>query len=251
MQDDLKELLDSWPYDADESSNNYRLIQGADGRTILQVREPLGIQQMEYDGRPDGQRPQGCATWLDYYEELARDKSFFQLTHDDSQRLMQEGILFYQRYLILYQMCDWSGVARDTGRNLRYFDFMKRCARHREDSLMVEQYRPYVARMNAVARAQILFEAGNIEGAIAVLRNAILGLESLEPIPTQVFKLEHERSIKHLKELLAEFEAKRPEGKLDALRRKQKEAILGEDFERAAQIRDAIRALEGEFKSAN
>ena len=251
MDTDLRELLNSWPYDSEDPSNNYRRLTGNDGRLVIQVREPLGVQQMEYEGRPDGSRPHDHATWLEYYQEMAKDRPFFQLGHDDCQNLMQEGVLFYQRYLVLYQMDDWEGVARDTGRNLEYFDFLKEYARHREDHLMVEQYRPYVMRMNAVAKSQLIWIAGNFDAALGMLKGAVVALQRLEPVPTQVFTMELERSVKHLKELIGEFEKKRPEGRLEVLRREQTEAIRRQDFERAASIRDEIRRIEGGVASKN
>ena len=61
---DLRSLLRSWPYDPD---NEARLVKGADGREVLQVRTPLGIEQHEIDGRPDGARPHGLESALEYY----------------------------------------------------------------------------------------------------------------------------------------------------------------------------------------
>ena len=37
----------------------------------------LGLLQMEMDGRPDGVRPEGCESWLEYYERMQR-------THDEA-----------------------------------------------------------------------------------------------------------------------------------------------------------------------
>ena len=60
---DLRSLLDAWPHDPDE---NVRIIRGHDGREIMQVRLPLGMEQYELDGRPDGRRPHGMVSALDY-----------------------------------------------------------------------------------------------------------------------------------------------------------------------------------------
>ena len=51
------------------------------GRGKVQLRVDLGILQMEMNGRPDGHRPEGFESWLDYYEYLqqAHDE-----THPDS-----------------------------------------------------------------------------------------------------------------------------------------------------------------------
>jgi len=38
----------------------------SDGREVMQVRLPLGIEQYELDGRPDGKRPHHTASLLDH-----------------------------------------------------------------------------------------------------------------------------------------------------------------------------------------
>lgn len=249
MEHDIRELLESWPYDGSHSENNYRRLAGADNRIIVQVREPLGIQQMEYDGRPDGLRPHDKESWLEYHRELAENHSFYQLSDEDCQKLIQEGILFYQRYLILYQMNDWEGVARDTGRNLEYFDFLKGHVREAAHSLMVEQYRPYVMRMNSIARAWLLWRDGGHDEAVSLLKRTIRDMEALDEIPTEVFKMERQRSIKHMTEVIEEFEKKKPESEAEILRRELRQAILSEQFEVAARIRDRLKMIEGNFVS--
>ena len=62
---DLRKILKSWPYDPEQDA---RIIRGDDGRDLLQVRTPLGIEQYEMDGRPDGARPHGMESALEYYQ---------------------------------------------------------------------------------------------------------------------------------------------------------------------------------------
>jgi non-specific serine/threonine protein kinase len=51
---DLRQYLESWPYDPEQ---NVRLVRAADGREIILIRQPGGIEQYEVDGPPDGERP--------------------------------------------------------------------------------------------------------------------------------------------------------------------------------------------------
>jgi hypothetical protein len=251
MQFDLTELMKSWPYDGEEMRNNFRRLKAEDGREILQVREPLGIQQMEYAGRPDGFRPQGMATWLEYYQDQARITPGFSLGHEDCVRLMQEGILFYQRYLILYQMEDWLGVVRDTDRNLQYFDFTGEHAENQEDALTLEQYRPYLLRMNAVGKAQILRENASHERAIELLELTLAKIRTLDPVNSPVFKMESDKAVKHLGQFIAELRKTQPENELERLQRMKQEAVRREDFEAAARLRDQIQMLESGTASTN
>src|ERR1041385_4718989 len=98
---DLRDLLKDWPYDPE---NDVRRIE-VDGREVLQVRLPLGIEQYELHGRPDGQRPYGKESLLDHHlerlGEAERDgkAADFALTPDDCAELFSEGTLNYYRYL--------------------------------------------------------------------------------------------------------------------------------------------------------
>jgi len=42
------------------------VARGVDGRPIMQVRTPLGIEQYELDGRPDGRHPHDMESVLDF-----------------------------------------------------------------------------------------------------------------------------------------------------------------------------------------
>ena len=79
MSNDLSKVLGEWQFRPDEVL--VRIVPGDDGRGKVQLRVDLGILQMEMDGRPDGHRPEGFESWLDYYEYLqqAHDE-----THPDS-----------------------------------------------------------------------------------------------------------------------------------------------------------------------
>ena len=66
MNVDIAEILSQWPFEPGKI--NVRLIEGDDGEHKIQVRLDLGILQMELDGRPDGLRPQGYDSLLEYYE---------------------------------------------------------------------------------------------------------------------------------------------------------------------------------------
>ena len=50
-----------------------RVITGEDGSEKIQMRIDLGLIQMEINGRPDGERPEGFESLLDVYEARARE----------------------------------------------------------------------------------------------------------------------------------------------------------------------------------
>ena len=66
---DLSSVLGEWPFEP--GTINVRVIRGIDQLPKIQVRLDLGIIQMNIDGRPDGLRPHGFSSLLEYYEARA------------------------------------------------------------------------------------------------------------------------------------------------------------------------------------
>src|SRR5690242_11560655 len=128
---DLRKHLEAWPYD---SENDSRIVRLADGREVLQVRTPLGLEQYELDGRPDAARPHGLESELDFQlQRLDQAKGTgkedeFELSPRDCAELFNEGTLYYFRYIRLFQVKDWRRTIRDTARNLRVFDLVHKYA---------------------------------------------------------------------------------------------------------------------------
>ena len=64
MRRDIDEALQGWPYESEPGELVAREVRARDGRKVLQIRVELGILQLEVEGRPDGNRPHGFATYL-------------------------------------------------------------------------------------------------------------------------------------------------------------------------------------------
>ena len=71
MRRDIDEALQGWPYEPEPNEFVAREVRARDGRTVLQIRIELGVLQLEVEGRPDGVRPHGFATYLDYLRHRA------------------------------------------------------------------------------------------------------------------------------------------------------------------------------------
>jgi hypothetical protein len=240
---DLKTLLDSWTYDPNDC---VRIVTLADDREVMQVRLPLGIEQYELDGRPDGQRPHKTDSAFDYHLERSQQASTtkFQLSPDDCVELFNEGVLYYYRYLHLFQMNDWRRTLRDTTRNLLLFDFVRRHAVREEDKHYLEQWRPYVLRINAVAAAMIELADDCHQKALLIIRTAADKIEALPELDEDTFKFERHRSLEALHELAAEIEKNTPLTEIQKLENQLTEAVTAEHYENAAKIRDRIRNLQ-------
>jgi len=243
---DLRRILKSWPYDPDHDA---RLTQGEDGREILQVRTPVGLEQYELDGRPDGARPHGCESALEHYQRLFEQakasgtEGDFDLDPRACAELFNEGTLYYFRYVRLFQLKDWRRTLRDTTRNLRAFDFVHHYARREEDQQYLEKWRPYILRINSSAGIMLELEQHAYDRALTLTREAIAKIEGLEPVEDETFRFEQERSLTALRELADQIQKNRPLSELQQLENQLRRAVERQEFERAAQLRDRIRAL--------
>ncbi len=247
MSDDISRILNEWEY---EPFSHVRKIVGDDGREKIQVRVELGILQMDVDGRPDGKRPYGMESLLDYYEsqlhnhisEHGSDEGF-ELDGEACEALRGEGLLYYHRYVLFFELGDYERTVRDTDRNTRLFDFVWRHAKDKKSALSLEQYRPYIIRMNASARALREAQLQNFDSAIWHVQDAMEKIEKLPPMDNPTFLFEKNRSLSVLAAMLKELQAKKPPSKTDILKRELRRAVGEERFEDAARLRDEIQKL--------
>lgn len=249
MRDDISELLKAWEYDR---LNNIRKIKGKDGKEKIQIRLPLGIEQFEVDGRPDGKRPYGKESLLEYYRtkvEVHKKRrgtdEGFGLTIKDCSRLYEEGLLYYYRYVLFFQLKDYERMVRDTQRNIEYFDFVKKYTIEEEDRVALEQYRPYIIRMNVLGKGLAYLERKEYEEAWKKMEEGIRTIESLPDMENATFTYEKGRSLGILRGMVKEILGKKPLSEKDELQKKLQESIEQENYERAAQLRDIIQKLEG------
>jgi hypothetical protein len=248
MSLDLNSLLHEWPHEP--GAIKVRKVKGLDGRDKLQLRIDLGLLQMELEGRPDGQRPHNCESYLVYHQRravrAAERGEEYELTPEQCNELQQEGIQYYHRYLSLFQIDEFEGVIRDTQRNLDLFTFVDEHSDREDLVWSFQQFRPDVLMMNTRARVSILLAEGKFAEAIREIesgRDRIVEFFQHSAFP----ELEAKSSeIAFLDEWLEEVRAKRPLSKLEVMEREMERAIAGERYERAAELRDAIRHLKAQ-----
>jgi hypothetical protein len=241
MSFDLSDLLRDWPYEPGQLQ--VRKITGSDGREKLQLRLDMGVLQMEMAGRPDGRQPHGVESELEYQSERAEEAGVdFELSEDDVGELQAEGVQYYHRYLALFQLGDWQSVIRDTKRNLDMFSFVAKYAPDEEASWSVQQFRPYVMMMNTRAKANLALEKEDVNAAIALVEKGISTIEKFVKDNNRDGEADTSE-IKSLAEWLGELRKLKPMTPVEKLRREMERAVQDEKYERAAELRDAIRNM--------
>ena len=242
MSFDLSDLLRDWPYEPGQLQ--VRKITGSDGREKLQLRLDMGVLQMEMAGRPDGRQPHGVESEMEFQAERAEQAGKdFELSEDDVGELQAEGVQYYHRYLALFQLGDWASVIRDTKRNLDMFTFVAKYAPDDEASWPVQQFRPYVLMMNTRAKANLALEKDDVDAAIALVEKGISKIEKFVKDNNRDGEADNSE-IASLSEWLAELRKLKPLTPVEKLNRELERAVQDEKYERAAELRDAIRNMQ-------
>ena len=266
MDQDLTSLLNDWPYEPGQITA--RIIQGSDGLPKIQVRLDLGLLQMNFEGRPDGHRPFGHESLLEYHEtrldqsqgrDAPRDgeddlpdidpppkADRFSLSPEDCRQLREEAVQYYHRYVALLVLEDFEGVVRDTSRNLRLLDF---CAAHAEtegDRGVLEQFRSYITMMRARAMASQAIRDEEPKAAVRVLDEALETLQLYFAERGQPQMYDQSAEVEMLRGMRDALVPKLPVSQLSELQGRLRKAIEQENYELAAILRDELRQLKDE-----
>lgn len=247
VSDDLSPLFARWPYVAGQP--NVRQFLGDDGEGRVQIRLDLGILQMFSDGRPDGDRPHGHESLLEYYEAAMEDSAEqpeaerLKLSTEECASLRDEALQYYHRYMALLVLEDFDGVVRDTTRNLRVFDLCRDHGESDEDRQALEQYRPYVLMVRARATASQLIKDVEPKAALFALD---AGLESIRRAyadlgDANAFEQSQEAAM--LRQMRDSLAPRLPKSRRDEIKEALDVALESEDYEQAAKLRDELKKL--------
>lgn len=250
MVHDLRIIIDGWDYEPGKVS--VRKIIGRDGREKIQTRVDLGLLQLELDGRPDGKRPHGCESLLDYHErrlaehlrQTGSDRGFV-ISSDECRALHHEAYLFYQRFLATFVLTDWERVEQDTSRNIRAIDIVRRFGATDHDRGMMEPQRPYTLMMLARALVYSAIQFGRFDEALTLCDEWIARLEQVLAEVDQSTRKFPDAEVRMLTDLRREVLERMPEDAPPRLQHELQLAIDAEAYERAAQLRDKLARVLG------
>lgn len=267
MDRDISELLEEWAFVPGQIS--VRVIEGQDHEPRIQVRLDLGFLQMRLDGRPDGLRPLDHDSYLDFQEarltqmlgqgaapEQEEEKPEFDLSGDidegeagrfldgdECRQLREEAQQYYHRYIALLVLEDFESVARDTSRNLRVLDMFQDYAIDEDDRGAMEGHRPYVMMMRARALASHALKHEENKVAINAIDEGIEALKLYYESSGLEDEFENAGEVDMLREMRDGLIPKLPVSQRAELKQRLEAAIVSENFELAAILRDELRML--------
>jgi len=245
MGEDIRPIIKGWSYRPGRIS--VRRIIGDDGKPKIQMRLDLGLMQMEPTGRPDGTRPKGYESLLEYYNErLERYRQRhetdmgFELSPEDCAALREEALTYYHRHLACFILEDYQQVIRDTQRNVRVFDLCRQYAVRRSDRMILEQYRPYIIMMNARAKAHQAAGANNYAEALKIVKTGLRSIKKIYVDLDQREEFGNSEEASVLRHLGRRIQRQLPRNPVKLLEKKLERAIQEERFEDAARLKDRI-----------
>lgn len=249
MSFDISALLDEWDYQPGQVV--VRRFTGKDGVEKIQLRVDLGLLQMNATGRPDGKRPFGRESLLEYHTDLLEkfkrehdgDDKEFRLTPDDCARLQQEFIQYHHRYICLFQLEDFNAVIQDTDRNLKVFDFVEKYAGSDDLAWSIQQFRPQCMMMRIRAKGTIALKANRYDTVIKVVESGLEDIRQFYRDHERLDLVEQSGEIQSLEMWLQEIQSKRPMTERERLETALNEAVKNEDYEKAAQVRDELKKM--------
>ncbi len=249
MDFDISNLLNSWEYQPGQVV--VRRFTGKDGQEKIQLRVDLGILQMNAVGRPDGKRPMGHESLLEYhqarlYKHLGANNGSdegFKLNAEDCAKLQVEALQYHHRYICLLQLEDFAAAIRDAERNLSVFDFVAHHAESEELSWSLRQFQPQLLMILTRARGSQALQVGDYQLAIQLVEEGLETIRTFYRQCPQPEAAEHSGEINSLESWLEELRTQRPLSRRERLERALREAVNSEDYERAAKVRDQLKAL--------
>lgn len=250
MSKDLSSIMSGWEYDPNEVRARY--IQATDGTRQIQLRLDLGVFQMRLEGRPDGESPRGFPSLRDYYveEEMRAPDQTLPETLDPTAcaDLQQEVMQYYYRMMAFHALSDLDGVVRDSDHVLDLIDIVSEYADDDEVAWQFMQLYPYMRMMNIRARTEFDLQQGRFAQADKLVREAVADLEhfyseNFEPTNEDGSLVPLAPELLSLRELLTEIDRRRPRSEAETLEQALARAVELEHYEKAAFLRDRLKAL--------
>ena len=255
MRRDIDDAMAEWPYEPEPGEMVAREIRARDGRIVIQVRVELGLHQMEIDGRPDGVRPHGFTTFLDYLRHRAAGRGLapegnsppWSMNERQCVEADREFVQFHHRRAAWLTLERYEKALADADHTLALMDFVCRHAESADYIASHERLRDLVLFQRTRAAVALALKKDRPEEAIDLVRDGAEALsatiskgaldqeEDDEPDDTPNAAL-----VEQLKYL--ENEIRKNYAVAPTLREQLVEAITRENYERAALIRDQIAA---------
>jgi hypothetical protein len=235
---DIDAILRDWPYQAGVISA--RIVRAAGRRKVLQMRIELGLLQMEFNGRPDGERPGGKDTYLDFISgQLGDGEDAPQLLTDEQCfEIDREFVQYYHRRICCLALREFDHAVADADHTLALMDFVAAHSPNEDWTASHERYRPFVYFHRTQALALAVLEKAGPEAAIEEINNGLDDMRKIFVAAEAEEQFEADELVNQLGELKESLRKEYQVGQ--TLAEQLAEAVAAEEYERAARLRDEM-----------
>lgn len=234
---DIDSVLRQWAFTPGRPL--VRRVAGSDGRDLLQMRVDMGLLQLETAGRPDGERPEGFATYYDYLVSAAfQEGESFELSESRRLEVDREFYQFYHRRICWLSLQEYGRAAADAEHTLRLMDFSSANAVDRQWVMMHEQYRPFVMFHQVQASALVHLGANDPAAAVETIGKGLDGMAALFEQHGAQEQFDEDLFVGKLREMQESIKTHFNLG--PSLAEQLAEAVAAEQYELAAQLRDQL-----------
>ena len=235
---DIDSILRQWPYQPGVISA--RIVRAPGRRKVLQMRIELGLLQMEFTGRPDGERPGNMDTYLDFLKNLLGGEPDVPqvLTDEQCFEIDREFVQYYHRRICCLALREFDRAIADADHTLALMDFVAVHSPNEDWAASHDRYRPFVYFHRTQALALAVLERSGPEAAIEEINK---GLEEMRAIFVRAEaeeQFESDELVNQLRELKESLRKEYQVGQ--TLVEQLAEAVAAEEYERAARLRDEI-----------
>jgi len=234
---DIDAILRAWPYKPGTISA--RSVRASDGREVLQMRIETGLLQMEVAGRPDGERPGGAETCLEWLEGLQRRQGRkFILSDEQRMEIDREFLQYYQRRICCLALRQFDRAVADADHTLALIDFVAAHSTDPQWTASHEQYRPFVLFHRIQAKALLALQNSGAEAAIETINAGLDQMRGLFAKYGAEDDFDHDELVEQLAVMKESLREEYHVGK--TLAEQLADAVALEQYERAARLRDQI-----------
>ena len=238
--DNIDSLLGQWPYEP--NSLCVRIVEGDDGREVIQMRVDLGVLQLETQGRPDGTQPFGAPSILDLLKQESGREEEFVMDDELCAEADREFVQFYHRRICWLKLQQFQRAVEDADHTLALMDFCSEFSPDENWTVSHEQYRPFVLFHRTQAAALMALEDDGPDTAVAEVEAGLDHMRVLFSRYDAAERFDEDELVGRLRELrealLDRFDER------SRLGRELEIAIEAEHYEEAARIRDQLADLE-------
>lgn len=243
-----------------------RKLVSDDGRVFIQLRVDLGVLQMCLDGRPDGERPHGHESVLNYLRRRVGPEGIpLELSDKEKEEIVREMMQFYRRRVSLMTLGEqaktqgdrqeadacYRRAIRDADHNLAMLDLLQAHCADAEFVSEHAQYRAFILMHKTVCLAERALLTNHPDLAVECIKSGMAAIgavsvdrpeermgelagESAPGLAVQPFIAELQRFEEQVR---GEYHLKK------TLWEQLNDAVENEDYELAARLRDAIARL--------